>query len=111
MEAAARELGRSMDSARLLPGRVLPGGDVALVLHIAPEALGLAARSAARFGLYLVPAEVAGTYWVGLEPPELPEGAPDRVTCPACQRTSHHPLDVIYGWCANCGEPTSPPLI
>lgn len=33
------------------------------------------------------------------------------LTCPRCRRTSHHPDDKRYGYCANChaytGEPTS----
>ena len=25
-----------------------------------------------------------------------------RTTCPKCQRTSHHPMDVFFKWCSAC---------
>lgn len=31
------------------------------------------------------------------------------ITCPECHRTSWHPKDVEYGWCANCNTYTSGP--
>ena len=30
----------------------------------------------------------------------------DSITCPVCERTSWHPMDVAYGWCGNCRKIT-----
>lgn len=27
---------------------------------------------------------------------------PESTTCPKCQRTSHHPMDVFFRWCGAC---------
>jgi ribosomal protein L37E len=29
---------------------------------------------------------------------------PESVTCPRCGRTSYHPRDVVFEWCAACGQ-------
>jgi ribosomal protein L37E len=31
------------------------------------------------------------------------------ITCPRCGRTSHHPADVVAGYCGACHDWTSPP--
>lgn len=31
------------------------------------------------------------------------------ITCPKCSMTSHHPMDIKYGYCGNCHEYTSVP--
>ncbi|MFD9445493.1 hypothetical protein ACFWBR_42390 [Streptomyces sp. NPDC060006] len=30
-------------------------------------------------------------------------------TCPRCTRTSHHPMDLRYGWCGHCSDYTGTP--
>lgn len=32
------------------------------------------------------------------------------ITCPACGRTSYHPVDVMEGYCGHCHAFTSPKL-
>jgi ribosomal protein L37AE/L43A len=36
-------------------------------------------------------------------------GATQTITCPVCKRTSHHPTDVVEGYCGACHDWTSPP--
>lgn len=33
-----------------------------------------------------------------------PGGVDMSITCPQCNRTSHHPEDVKYGYCGACHE-------
>lgn len=83
------------------------------VLVLTPAALVEVARASAPYGWYPVPAPAhpRGTYHLAQQPPELPAGAPLSITCPRCRRSTAHPVDVVYGWCANCADGTSPPLI
>lgn len=37
-------------------------------------------------------------------------GEPGSITCPVCNRTSHHPTDVKYGYCGFCHAYTSSPI-
>jgi len=37
--------------------------------------------------------------------------APASITCPVCGMTSHHPMDIVEGYCGNCHAWTSDPKL
>lgn len=37
------------------------------------------------------------------------QDAPASLTCPRCARTTHHPVDVRYGYCSPCKDYTGTP--
>ncbi|MEV0112339.1 hypothetical protein AB0H77_03645 [Streptomyces sp. NPDC050844] len=43
------------------------------------------------------------------ERPGLRPAARPSFTCPRCTRTSHHPMDLRYGWCGHCNDYTGAP--